>query len=786
VDLRELLCNGEEVKLQPKVFDLLVYLVENRERPVNKDELQDAVWPGMFITETALTRAVMKARKAVGDDAGKQEVIKTLHGHGYRFIAEIGDQGENQTLQTGDVTQESLSTSEQTAQPTQRGISKSLVWAGASILILVLASTWIFTRTPQSLTADTRIAVLPLFNDTGNTELDWTRLGLMSFVSGMLDTDGQLSVVPDADVFGLADRLEWDGSLESQDNSELLEKLHSIYGASHILAMTLSNSGQTLRMNYGLLSSAGKLSEGTMVGEKGTGLAQGVVQSIYGEFLGRMRPDANVEAVSDDPFINEAFARGMSLSREGLCEDANKLFRVITDQEADLFLPRFELAKCLRVLGEWEEAEELLEACITDQKAKEPGRYLGLSYEGMGVLYNRTGRLAEAESIYQLALEVALSINDHELRAEVLNQMAILADDRGKFDEANDLINRSMLAYREAGREMVPGQLWSAKANLNMSRGELNQADDDLAKALDAYRRIGDRRREAMMINNTGFLRRLQGRLDEAESFHLQSLAIREEIGDRVGVGRIHNFLAIIYSSRGEYDRARSSTMKSLEVATETRDRLFEATALTRLADIDYNQELIESSRQHFLEAQAIFEEIEDEMRVLQVGVRLAMLELNSENFAKAEEIAAEVLQRAKRKELMQPEVDAMEMMADVAKARGDYPIAVSRYGETLDRVRETSWTAKESRILQKLANTFLDVNDLDSAEPLVGALTIMEPTASILKTRARFEYLRGDNLAAVELMQSARVEAGATWDDDDEGTLKSYQSESGDMEPTE
>ena len=86
---REVRREGQPIAVQPRVFDLLVYLLRHSDRAVDKDELQDAVWPGLFITETALTRAVMKARKAVGDDAGRQAVIKTVHGHGYRFVAEL-------------------------------------------------------------------------------------------------------------------------------------------------------------------------------------------------------------------------------------------------------------------------------------------------------------------------------------------------------------------------------------------------------------------------------------------------------------------------------------------------------------------------------------------------------------------------------------------------------------------------------------------------------------------------------------------------------------------------
>jgi len=86
---REVLANGREVKVQQRVFDLLTYLIENHDRAVGKDELLDKIWTGRITTEAALTRAIMKARKAVGDDAHSQLVIKTLHGHGYRFVAQL-------------------------------------------------------------------------------------------------------------------------------------------------------------------------------------------------------------------------------------------------------------------------------------------------------------------------------------------------------------------------------------------------------------------------------------------------------------------------------------------------------------------------------------------------------------------------------------------------------------------------------------------------------------------------------------------------------------------------
>jgi len=88
---RELRRGGELVAVQPKVLDLIAYLVEHRDRAVGKSEIQAAIWPGVIVTETSLTQAIRKARRALGDDAGQPAVIRTVHGHGYRFVAPMDD-----------------------------------------------------------------------------------------------------------------------------------------------------------------------------------------------------------------------------------------------------------------------------------------------------------------------------------------------------------------------------------------------------------------------------------------------------------------------------------------------------------------------------------------------------------------------------------------------------------------------------------------------------------------------------------------------------------------------
>jgi DNA-binding winged helix-turn-helix (wHTH) protein/tetratricopeptide (TPR) repeat protein len=92
--LYQLRRRGEVVRLEPKVFDVLAYLIRQRERVVAKDELLAQLWPGEFVSDTVLPRCITAARKAVGDDPTAQKVIQTVHGRGYRFVAALAEDAQ--------------------------------------------------------------------------------------------------------------------------------------------------------------------------------------------------------------------------------------------------------------------------------------------------------------------------------------------------------------------------------------------------------------------------------------------------------------------------------------------------------------------------------------------------------------------------------------------------------------------------------------------------------------------------------------------------------------------
>ena len=91
LDRFELRRDGEPAALEPRAMRILIELINHRDRVVAKSELLDSVWGDRFVSESALTTQIKALRRAVGDTGRDQRIVKTVHGRGYMFIAEVHD-----------------------------------------------------------------------------------------------------------------------------------------------------------------------------------------------------------------------------------------------------------------------------------------------------------------------------------------------------------------------------------------------------------------------------------------------------------------------------------------------------------------------------------------------------------------------------------------------------------------------------------------------------------------------------------------------------------------------
>jgi Tol biopolymer transport system component/DNA-binding winged helix-turn-helix (wHTH) protein len=142
------------VPLEPKAMDVLLYLIEHRDRLVTKDELLDAVWKDTFVTPNALTRVVAHLRKALGDDAQEARIIGTVSKRGYRFIATVVEDG-------GPADRSGAGPTALAAPPEAHSRSEPRHMRGIAIAVLVTVvagaglTYWFATRSPTTSTVST-------------------------------------------------------------------------------------------------------------------------------------------------------------------------------------------------------------------------------------------------------------------------------------------------------------------------------------------------------------------------------------------------------------------------------------------------------------------------------------------------------------------------------------------------------------------------------------------------------------------------------------------------------
>jgi TolB-like protein len=209
VDRRELWLGDRLIALAPQVFDLLVYLLCNRERVVTKDDLLEAIWGGRIVSESALTTRINAVRRAVGDSGKAQRLIRTMPRKGFRFVGIVEE-----------------------AQKPEASIS-----AGPRAVADLLDSTLTLPDKPS-------VAVLPFANLSGDPEQDY-------FADGMVE-----------EIVTALSRVRWflviarNSTLAYKDKAVDVRDVGRQLGVRYVLEGSVRKSGTRIRVTAQLVDAA--------------------------------------------------------------------------------------------------------------------------------------------------------------------------------------------------------------------------------------------------------------------------------------------------------------------------------------------------------------------------------------------------------------------------------------------------------------------------------------------------------------------------------------------------
>ena len=461
---------GRPVQLEPRVFDLLACLVRRHERVVTKDELLDEVWPDEPVSVGVIARAVMKARRALGDDDREGRLVRTVPRVGYRFIGPVS----------------TVATPEQA---------------------------------PRADTAAPSVALLPFENRTGRPEFDWVELGLLTLTVKALAGDPRLVVAPVSSVL-----MALNGLPAGAEGPARAQALRPTLSVQHVVQGIVRADQQDFVLDVTVHGDAGasrhRLS-GTDLPSLGRSAADLLEQLLLNE-QARTLPAAYPVA---DPFAARALMRGLQKAAEQRWREAANLFRVVLDAEPQAREIELEYLRALAPMGDDRAlpvGERLLAEAVA---AADFGRAADIR-QALGRMWLNKGLLRPAAEQLDAAIRLAADTEPSESHTLTLLLRSTIAIRQRDFDLGRELLLRAQRRCEPSGNQHQ--RLW-VQVSLALVRARTGDPEGgyrDIGEAVKLSR--GDRllRDLASTIETQARLALRLGRLDEAAEY--AGAALRE------------------------------------------------------------------------------------------------------------------------------------------------------------------------------------------------------------------------------------------------------------------
>ena len=524
VSTRKLTGSEGPVRLREQSLSVLIFLIERAPEVVSRDELLTQVWGHDQRSESSVAQSIKDIRAALDDPARDPKYIITRYGQGYQFAAPV----------------------ESVTQPETK-TSRPLLWLAG--LAAALSLIWAFQPEQSVDAGKPRQTLVIKAAETEGLTREFTRL-LSGIVFERFGMDA-LRITDDAQ--------EADAVISLSD-----EETEGGGGSRFLLRVTGRNGTTSAAV---------------------TGTVDEVLMASLDDIYKRMELDESVQTAANtvpaNAYALESYLRGMAEFHSGDYRAAKKMHEAALESDPSFEIARYELANCLRRLGQPEQALAIYQAI----EQRLPSDYWQVFiHSGRGLTYWRLGRLEEARA----DLEEALALAQTDKQSVIyLTNLGLVARDQGNLDEALDFGMRSLILARSLNEPALLASNLNTLAGIEIRRGDHKQALVYLDEARGLYYQAGNRTSYASVVSRSASAHRALGNFDQAEEYWNLALGVREELGDTRRAAWTRSDLAGLKRLRGQFDEALAMAQKSLDGAIEagSDSATFDAYAeLTRIA----------------------------------------------------------------------------------------------------------------------------------------------------------------------------------------------------------
>lgn len=531
---RRIRAGDKEVRVEPKVFDVLVYLAEHRGRAVSQDELLEQVWGRTVASDAVVSQAIHKLRSLLRDHGGMPNALTTLRGVGYRLDAAVTDRHDPD-------------------HPLRRfPIAHWRLALPALLLVAALIAWWQVWQTAAQLPP--RIALMPLENATGNADLDWIGAGGAAMMGEQLLRRGIDVVSPEE-----LDRI----GRTSGDEVDTVTAAIEMAGVEQVFAPRLVADPDGFRLVLvNMTDQSTPPLELTGTGPATLSLA--MAGMLADRLDAPLRSPAGALGLGN-PFLDEAYVRAYHHRQKGDLQDARELYEYILREAPQSHWARYHLSITLHYAGEMEAAREHLQQLF--EVPLDDAWLIAAIRSTLGNLEWYAGNLDRAENLYNEARERFESHGMTGGVASALGNLGMVAFSRADFETGREHALQALEIYRRQGNRIQYARLLHNIGYSHFDEGNHDLALDFLERAHAMRVELGLRTQAANTRTVIAEVAIEQGRLDEGGRMLEQTLATFRETGDERSIGRTLADLAQVANRRGQYDRARDLALEALTLA---------------------------------------------------------------------------------------------------------------------------------------------------------------------------------------------------------------------------
>lgn len=295
---RRLLRDGEPLRLTPKAFDLLLVLVEESGRTVEKDELLERVWPGTAVEENNLNQNITALRKSLGDSRQESQYIATIPGVGYRFVGDVKKIDFEKVLPQSRKEANEEKESRNFFAPWREKTFRYALLIFVSLILAALAYAF-YTREKPAPPGISSIMVLPLENLSGDPQQEY-------FADGMTDAlIGDLAKIGGLQVISRTSSMHYKGTKKS------LPEIARELNVDAVVEGTVQRSGERVVIRAQLIHAATDRHLWVNTYERGMGdvlnLQSEIAQAIAREVQIKMTPAEQARLTTRHPVRPKAF-----------------------------------------------------------------------------------------------------------------------------------------------------------------------------------------------------------------------------------------------------------------------------------------------------------------------------------------------------------------------------------------------------------------------------------------------------------------------------------------------